>query len=185
MDHDDGYLSHQITNSKLVCTECQRKTYTQCQYWNRIWGYFRIGIWLPFRQQVFPLIIGAEASIPSGNTLLDDFKVKAGAHLRWAKIHDVQFSTRIQGIFRKFENKNVAISNFGVDMAGVIGYYRPTWFAGGEVGFDKAIVTHFRHSEHYKEIYPEVKNGWYEPATGGNFIMEYKEGTLSPDRKSM
>jgi len=137
---------------------------------------FGLGYGYHFDNRFFPLIIGAEASIPSGNTLLDDFKVKAGAHVRWAKIHDVQFSTRIQGIFRKFENKNVAISNFGVDMAGVIGYYRPTWFTGGEVGFDKAIVTHFRHSEHYKEIYPEVKNGWYEPATGGNFYYGIQGG---------
>ncbi len=38
-----------------------------------------------------------------------------------------------------------------------------------EVGFDKAIVTHFKPSNVYKQIYPGVQDGWYEPATGGNF----------------
>lgn len=137
---------------------------------------FGLGYGYQFNNRLFPLIVGVEVSIPSGSTLLDDFKVKAGANVRWIKMDDIQFSTRVQGIFRRFENKNAALLNFGLDMAGVIGYYRPRWFAGGEAGFDKAIVTHFKHSEHYKEIYPEVKNGWYEPATGGNFYYGIQGG---------
>ena len=26
------------------------------------------------------------------------------------------------------------------------GYYQRKWFVAGEAGFDKAIVTHFKHS---------------------------------------
>ncbi|NIF04473.1 hypothetical protein F3J23_03370 [Chryseobacterium sp. Tr-659] len=125
---------------------------------------------------MFPMITGVEFSVPLGDTLLDDFKVKAGTNIRWVKISDFQLSTRVQGVFRRFENENAAILNFGLDMAGVIGYYRPKWFIGGEAGFDKAIVTHFKHSGHYKEIYPGVKDGWYEPATGGNFYYGLQGG---------
>jgi hypothetical protein len=61
-------------------------------------------------------------------------------------------------------------------MSGVAGYYRPRWFVSGEAGFDKAIVTHFKHSEAYKNQYPHVINGWYEPATGGNFYYGLQTG---------
>lgn len=141
---------------------------------------FGLGYGYTINNRLFPIIIGSELSVPSGNTLLDDFKIKAGANVRWLTVQDIQFSTRVQGIFRRFENENVTIANFGLDMAGVIGYYRPRWFAGIEVGFDKAIVSHFQHSEHYKEIYPEVKNGWYEPATGGNFYYGLQGGYSFP-----
>lgn len=137
---------------------------------------FGVGYGYKLNSKLFPMIAGAEFSIPSGQTLLDDFKVKVGMNVRWIKVKDFQFSTRVQGIFRRFENENVVIKNFGLDMAGVIGYYRSRWFVGAEVGFDKAIVSHFEHLEHYKEIYPEVKNGWYEPATGGNFYYGLQGG---------
>lgn len=137
---------------------------------------FGLGYGHKLNTGLFPIITGVEFSLPFGSTLLDDFKVKAGANIRWIKIRDFQFSTRVQGIFRRFENENVVISNFGLDMAGTIGYYRPKWFAGIEAGFDKAIVSHFEHTAHYKEIFPEVKNGWYEPSTGGNFYYGIQGG---------
>ncbi len=137
---------------------------------------FGLGYGYKLNTGLFPIITGVEFSVPFGSTLLDDFKVKAGANIRWIKIRDFQFSTRVQGIFRRFENENVVISNFGLDMAGTIGYYRPKWFAGIEAGFDKAIVSHFEHTAHYKEIFPEVKNGWYEPSTGGNFYYDIQGG---------
>ncbi|PIF46863.1 hypothetical protein CLU96_3908 [Chryseobacterium sp. 52] len=137
---------------------------------------FGLGYGYKLNNKLFPMTVGAGFSVPSGNNLLDDFKVKAGANVRWVKVSDFQFSTIVQGVFRRFENENAAIANFGLDMTGIVGYYRPKWFGGVEVGFDKAIVTHFRHTEHYKEIYPDVKNGWYEPATGGNFYYGIQAG---------
>jgi hypothetical protein len=60
--------------------------------------------------------------------------------------------------------------------SGVIGYYRPKWFAAGEAGFDKAIVTDLKHTSAYKEQYPGVVDGWYEPSTGGNFYFGLQAG---------
>jgi hypothetical protein len=42
--------------------------------------------------------------------------------------------------------------------------------------FDKAIVTNFKHSAKYKDIYPGVVDGWYEPATGGIFYYGIQAG---------
>ncbi|WP_312305380.1 hypothetical protein [Chryseobacterium sp.] len=144
---------------------------------------FGLGYGYKLNTAWFPMITGVEFSVPSGGTLLDDFKAKAGANIRWVKVNDFQLSTRVQGIFRRFENENVAIANFGLDMAGIIGYYRPKWFIGIEAGFDKAIVSHFEHTAHYKEIFPDVKNGWYEPATGGNFYYGIQGGYSFPHQE--
>jgi hypothetical protein len=137
---------------------------------------FGLGYGYKLNSKLFPTIANIEISVPAGDRLFDDFKVKTGANVRWLKIQNLQFSTKAQGVFRKYENENVQLINFGLDMSGTIGYYRPRWFGAVEVGFDKAIVTHFNHSDHYRQIYPEVKDGWYEPSTGGNFYASVQGG---------
>lgn len=118
----------------------------------------------------FPLWIGGEFSTPAGKKPADDFKVRLGAQIRIAAFKHFQFSARVQGVTRRYQNQSVTLFNFGSDFAGTLGYYRKHWFLGAEAGFDKAIVTNFKHSEWYrKNIYSNVQDGWYQPATGGNF----------------
>lgn len=125
----------------------------------------------------FPILIGGEFSIPAGNELVDDFKVRLGVQIRIAAFDHFQFSARVQGISRRYHNQSVRLFNFGSDFAGTLGYYHKHWFLGAEVGFDKAIVTNFKHSDWYKKyIYDNVQDGWYEPATGGNFYYGLQGG---------
>ena len=128
------------------------------------------------KNRLFPIVANIEYFFPSGNKVFDDFKVKIGGHIRWIEYRNFQFSTKIQGLFRRYENDLVRIMNFGSDMAGVVGYCRPKWFVAGEVGFDKAIVTNFKHAQQYQDQYPGVVDGWYEPATGGNFYYGLQAG---------
>ena len=83
---------------------------------------------------------------------------------------------KAQGVFRRFENNELRLANFGSDMSGVLGYYRPHWFVAAEFGFDKAIVTHFKHSKMLREWYPEIVDGWYERATGGTYNYGLQAG---------
>ena len=130
---------------------------------------------IPVRK--FPLWIGGEFSIPAGNEWADDFKARLGAQTRIAEFNRFQFTVRVQGILRRYHNQSVSLFNFGSDFAGTLGYYRKHWFLGAEAGFDKAIVTHFKHSEWFKQnIYSTVADGWYEPATGGNFYYGLQGG---------
>lgn len=122
-----------------------------------------------------PIVAGIEYSLPSGKKIGDDFKTKVGGQIRWIRVGDFQFSTKVQGVFRRFENSYVRLNSFGSDLSGVMGYYKPKWFLAGEVGFDKAIVTHFKHSDLMKENFP-TKDGWYNPATGGNFYYGVQSG---------
>lgn len=131
---------------------------------------------IPVRR--FPLWIGGEFSVPSGKQLADDdFKMRLGAQVRIVALKHFQFSARVQGIARRYHDQLVRLFNFGSDLAGTMGYYRKKWFLGADLGFDKAIVTNFKHSEWYKKnIYDKVQDGWYEPATGGNFYYGFQGG---------
>jgi len=122
-----------------------------------------------------PTVLGLEYSMPSGKKIGDDFKTKLGAQIRWFRVRDFSLSTRIQGVFRRFDSNYVTLANFGTDISGNIGYYKPKWFLAGEAGFDKAIVTHFKHSDLMNDNFA-AKNGWYISATGGNFYYGLQTG---------
>ncbi len=117
----------------------------------------------------FPIVLKSEFSFPSGGDFLDDFKFKTGARIKWFQYGDFCFSTDTDVIFRRFENSYVRLLNIGSYASTTIGYYRPNWFVAGEFGFDKAIVTHFKHSDEIRNSFPKIRDGWYKPATGGNF----------------
>jgi len=128
------------------------------------------------KNKFFPAVVDVEYSFPSGSKLFDDFKVRTGAQIRWVEFHNFQFSTGIRGVFRRYGNDFVRLINFGSDFNGVAGYYRNKWFAAAEFGFDKAIATNFKHTDKYKDQYPGFANGWYKPATGGNFYYGLQGG---------
>jgi hypothetical protein len=123
-----------------------------------------------------PVILSLEYSFPSGKNVTDDFKSKIGGQIRLYQISYFQLSANISGVYRRYENNLVRMKNFGSDLSGIVGYYRSKWFIAGEFGFDKAIVTNLKHSQAYKDIYPEVTDGWYSPPSGGNFHYGLQAG---------
>lgn len=124
----------------------------------------------------FPIVLSAEYSFPSGNDITDDFKTRIGGQIDLFHAGNIHFISKINGVFRRYQNDYARLVNFGSDLSGIIGYYKPKWFAAGEVGFDKAIVTHFKHTDLYKQNYPGIQDGWYEPSTGGNFYYGIQAG---------
>jgi hypothetical protein len=123
----------------------------------------------------FPTVVHAGFSLPSGEKIFDDFKVKMGGTVQLVKVHNFRGSVVVEGVFRRFESAPARILNFGSDMKAVIGYYKPKWYVAGEFGFDKAIATHFHHKDSFREYFPEAQDGWYVP-TGGNFYYGIQGG---------
>lgn len=124
-----------------------------------------------------PLVLNLNFTTASGEALLDDFKTKIGGQIVLLNRSNFKGAITLNGIYRRYENDLVRLQNFGSEMKGTFGYYKSKWFFAAQVGFDKAIVTHFKHSNMYKEtIYRDVKDGWYEPATGGNFLYGIQTG---------
>lgn len=145
---------------------------------NAGWEYsFVYGIGYSYKLETkTPIIIEASYSFPSGETISDDFKTKIGGQINFYHINNFHFNASIHGSYRRIENPLTVLQNFGCDINTTIGYYKPKWFVAGEFGIDEAIVTHFQHSVIYKEVYPDVKNGWYESTTGGNFNFGIQTG---------
>lgn len=143
------------------------------------WDYgigYSLGYCYQFKSKL-PIALTTQFSIPSGEKPFDDFKTKIGARILLLNSTHFKGAVTVNGIYRRFENPLVRLQNFGSEMKATLGYYKPRWFIAGEVGFDKAIVTHFKHPDLYrKTIYRDVKDGWYEPATGGHFFYGLQTG---------
>ncbi len=124
-----------------------------------------------------PIVLNANFSLPAGENPFDDFKTKIGGQVRLLNKLNFVGSVSIFGNYRKYQSELVRLQNFGSDFKGTFGYYKTRWFTAAEIGFDKAIITHFKHTQKYKdEKYTDVVDGWYEPATGGNLYYGLQGG---------
>lgn len=124
-----------------------------------------------------PIIVNGSFSIPSGKKLIDDFKFKPGVQVTVLNHNNLKSSISLAGIYRRYENPLVRLQNVGSEVKATFGYYKMSWFVAGEFGFDKAIATHFKHSESFREnVYANVQDGWYKPASGGNFLYGFQAG---------
>lgn len=122
-----------------------------------------------------PLVLNIEYSMPFGDKPFDDFKTKIGGQLNLVRANNFFGTVKAYGIIRRFQNDFARMINFGSEFSATAGYYKNRWYAAGEIGFDKAIVTHIKHSDLMKEYNPGVQTGWYIP-TGGNFIYGVQAG---------
>lgn len=124
-----------------------------------------------------PIVLNANFSMPSGEQVFDDFKTKIGGQVCLLNKSNFAGSVSIFGIYRKYHTNLVRLQNFGSDIKGTIGFYKPRWLVAAEFGFDKATVTHFKHSQKFRdEIYADILDGWHEPATGGNLYYGLQAG---------
>ena len=124
-----------------------------------------------------PLLVNLNATIPTGTNFLDDLKIKMGGQLLLLDQSAFKTSLSLNAIYRSYENPLVRIQNIGAEIKTTVGYYQQNWFLAGVLGFDAAIATHFKHTEIFQEhIFDSVKDGWYEPSTGGHFLYGLQAG---------
>jgi hypothetical protein len=122
-----------------------------------------------------PLVLNLEYSQPFGKNVFDDFKTKIGGQLNLLRTNNFYATVKAYGIIRRFENDYARMVNFGSEFSATAGIYKNNWFVAPEFGFDKAIVTHLKHSSLMKEYNPQVQTGWYIPM-GGNFFYGIQGG---------
>ncbi len=127
-----------------------------------------------------PVLVQLDYSFPMGNDLLDDFTVRLGGQIEVVQAGAFSATLKIMSNFRRYQNALVRIVGFGSDFAAVAGYYKPTWFAAGEFGFDKSIVANLKHSDVMKAYYPAIRDGWYIPM-GGHYYYGIQGGKTIGD----
>ncbi|HTJ21503.1 MAG TPA: hypothetical protein VL383_03870 [Gemmatimonadaceae bacterium] len=125
-------------------------------------GYGRV---VPLFNHDFQLT--GDAGVVTARLDTRDFRARLGTQtsvVRWRSLHLAGSATFIA---RGTENSIYRAFNFGADLTGTAGLYRQRWFAAGEFGKDKAIITHLTNSEWYRtHFYPDAKDGWYLDAGG-------------------
>lgn len=122
-----------------------------------------------------PLLANVEYSFPAGNNIFDDFKVRLGGQAELLQLGGFSLTAKAYCPIRRYENSLASLFNFGSEFSGVAGYYGRHFFAGGEFGFDKAIVTHVKNSDQARLDYPGIQDGWYIP-TGGVYFYGLQTG---------
>lgn len=96
-----------------------------------------------------------------------DFRVRFQVLTTLVRWRSLYLNGSIVANTRGTENSVYRGINFGSDLTATAGVYRPRWFAAGDFGFDKAVITHVEHSDWYRRVfYPEARDGWYLDAGG-------------------
>lgn len=127
-----------------------------------------------------PVVVGVDFSVPMGDVLVDDFKARIGGQVEVVDVGGFSLTAKISSPFRRYQTQMVRIVSFGADLGLVAGYYRSTWYAAGEFGFDKSVATYLKNSDVMKAYYPAIRDGWYVP-TGGNFYYGIQGGKTIGD----
>jgi hypothetical protein len=124
---------------------------------------------------VRPVMVSLDYSVPMGEDLLDDFKVRLGGQMEIVEVGGFSATVRIYANLRRYQTTLVRIVSFGSDFALLAGYSKPTWYAAGEFGFDKSITSYLKHSDVMKANFPGIRDGWYIP-TGGHYYYGIQAG---------
>ena len=122
---------------------------------------------------VNPVLLTLDFSFPMGEKQVDDFKIRCGGHIELLEKKGFILSAKMLANFRRYQTTMVRIASFGADFSALAGYYQSTWHTAVEVGFDKAISSHLKHSILMREtVYSDIQDGWYVP-TGGNWYYGF------------
>ena len=106
--------------------------------------------------------LGLEAGAVAGDAELGDYRVRLSADVQLVERGAFRVAASAAFMTRGTSNRVFRAVNFGSDFGATAGIYRRTWFLAGEVGFDKAIITHLKHTQEYRdEYYAGAKDGWY------------------------
>lgn len=137
-----------------------------------IWGagYFR-----SFAIKNHPVWAGARFETPSGKDLFDDHLEEISLTTTVFQKGSYRINTGIGLIHRVTQNPYVNMQNLGGELEITTGIYRPKWHLAAEAVFDQSLSTRLTHQPAYREIYPEVQDGWYK-GNGGNMRIGLQGG---------
>ncbi len=127
-----------------------------------------------------PILLNVDISMPFGEMLLDDYKIRMGGQAELVRLGDFSTTIKAQGIVRRLNNAAGQYLNVGSEIAIIAGLYRPTWFVAGEFTYDKAWLTNLQQSESTrKNSFHQPQDGWYS-SSGGNFLYGIQGGYSFP-----
>lgn len=134
-------------------------------------GYSRV---LPVFDRV--LVLTGEATLPWAGLDLSDYRVRVGALVPIVGSARWKLAGSVAPTVRGTKNDISRMTDVGVDVGLVGGYYARRWFAAAELGVDLAATTHIAHTDEYRmSVHADAKDGWYAN-TGGNLRAGLQAG---------
>ena len=110
-----------------------------------------------------------EAGVVTARMDAQDFRARMGIQTSLVQHRSLHLTGTAVAIARGTENTIYRAFGWGTDFTASLGVYQPGWFAAGEFGKDKSVITHITHSDLYRKYhYADAKDGWYLDA-GGTF----------------
>lgn len=122
-----------------------------------------------------PILLNADFSMPLGEQLFDDYKIRLGGQMLLVERNNLMLVTKLSGIYKTHETSLVKMSSVGLEAGMVLGYYKSGWHVAGEFGYDHSLATRLKNSDSIVENFPEITDGWYAN-TGGNFYTGFQFG---------
>ena len=110
---------------------------------------------------------GLEMESAAGKDLLDDHREEISLNTTLLKKGSIRLNTGIGFLHRASQNDYVNMNDLAGKWNVSVGVYRPKWFVGAEANLEHSFALRLNHQEVYREIYPDVKDGWYNSG-GGN-----------------
>jgi hypothetical protein len=133
------------------------RAYTGLEY-GLVFG-LHYGKAIGFRDKV--LIPFIDASLPTGRSTFDDYRLKIGTSANILQRGHWAFSGDLAFIHRNFNVPFVAMQNVGIETGVQWGYYRKKAFVQLHLSNDYGFATRLEHTEAYKGNYPDAVDGWY------------------------
>jgi hypothetical protein len=113
------------------------------------------------------VLIYGDLTLPWAGLDFSDYRVRVGALVPIVGTGGFQLAGTFAPTLRGLEDTAARMTNLGLDLGVVGGYYSRHWFVAAELGFDWAITTYIRHSDEYRtQGYADARDGWYAPAGG-------------------
>lgn len=130
-------------------------------------SYYGFSYGYHLKSEARSIIFGQELTLPFGDELMDDFKMKTSVQSELWHSETLSFAIKSGLIFRGYESEMARMYNLGADITFTFGYLKPRWGIEAFTNYDRSMATHI-DNKLLKEYYPEIKDGWYD-SSGGNY----------------
>jgi hypothetical protein len=126
------------------------------------------------------VLLSVDLSAPMFLLDLQNYKLGIGTQISlfesdWNVINE--FRVLNKGISNAVYHGNLTSIEEGL----LAGYFSDKWFVAIEAHFEKFLFAYMSHTEYYKGIYSDVKDGWYG-STGGKWRFALQGGYTISDR---
>ena len=127
------------------------------------------------------LTLTGDITLPIFLLDLKHYRVTIGSRIAFFNSERWNILNRFSIINKGTDNPVYSGNLFSIEDGFIGGYFSNKWYAAGEFGYEKFLLTHIKHTDWYRDyVHTNAKDGWYS-STGGNFSFGLQGGYLFRD----